>query len=210
MILDETLDGLQAPTADLSGFTEHALRKGSFVYRAHPANRRPLWFESNEHSRFNLPLPNGTCYMSKDPSTAIEGMLIGFAGKGRNISEAHVDGFAVTRMMITRSYRLANISTAKAKSFGVRTELSRSVSMHRTTKLWASSFAAAGFLGISYTHRFSAPGTARANAIALFGHAGDHKYEASPEDARLNARDLAEAAGFTIVPIPLRSHLTMI
>lgn len=210
MILDETLDRLQAPTANLDGFTEHALRKGTFVYRAHPADRKPLWFESTEHSRFNLPAPNGTCYMSRDANTAIEGMLIGFAGQGRNISEAHVDAFAVTRMMVTYGYRLANISTAKAKSFGVRTELTRSVSMHQTTKLWASTFAAAGFHGISYTHRFSAPGTARANAIALFGHAGNHEYTPTPEDARMNAREAAEAAGFTIVPIPLRSHLTMI
>jgi hypothetical protein len=215
---DETLDQsasraldtspLQAPDTALDSFHEHALRKGTHIYRAHPRLSERWYFSSNEFSRFNLSAPNGTCYVSRDVETAISGVLTGFSGWTRCVTEAHVNRFVVSRLTVRQPLRLANIAAAKAQVFGVRRELTGSVDMHSLTQKWAEAFLTAGFDGISYTHRFAI--SQKATAIALFALTGSPTYIPSPEDAQFSAREAARSAGFTVVPIPARGHLSLI
>jgi hypothetical protein len=200
---------LGLPSVPLQDFLVHPLRKGAFVFRAHPTNADPVWFNSSEYSRFNLSEPRGTLYALRDPGTAMVGVLAGFSGRGMVAVQRHVFSFMVTRLAITQPYRLANISAGRARTFGVNSAITDRTGDQPMTQRWAQEFANAGFDGISYMHRFTT--TPKSNAVALFGNSGRLPQHAPDSEApELSPTKLAEAAGYVIAPVPTRAHLTLI
>ena len=200
---------LQKPNVPLDSFPDHPLRRGAVVYRAHGSKNEPWWFASTPDGRFNLETPHGTCYVARDIETAVEEVLAPAAGGMRIVSEAQADSFVVSRLKPSKSYTLANIASAKAKSFGATREMSGAAGgVYVITRLWAAALAAAGFNGILYASRFTT--VMSENAIALFGAAGAPSPPPSIDPTPLSGREAAVAAGYTVLPPLTRSHLTLI
>lgn len=57
--------------AELEGFPRMVLESVTCLYRVGRAERSPWWFGSSLEGRFDLPEPDGTCYVALDPLTAL-------------------------------------------------------------------------------------------------------------------------------------------
>jgi hypothetical protein len=169
------------------------------LYRAHTVGNGPWWFSSKMDGRFDLPNPEGTCYLAANPATALRERLGQRLTSRGTITEAQADQMSVSTLRVPHPHRLANTCSSRAASFGVTREIHTIVrNMYARTQEWALAFRAAGFDGIRYEARHATG--AGDQSIALFGAAGDAHW---PEDPHPQAgRDAAAIAGIKVVPVP--------
>ncbi len=168
--------GLQGPPSNLRGFPMQPARQQSrTLYRIFHARHHttgtlnPPWHYSSAPApaaggRFDLPAPHGTCYWSDRRYGAWVEVF-----RGARLVDP-VDARA--RRLHTAeapALRLADVTAARAYSFGVTAELS-TIDDYTLPQQWALALHAHGAEALRGTCRHDP--TSRAHNIAVFGSAG--------------------------------------
>jgi hypothetical protein len=199
-------------------FPGHLCNAGSIWFRNHTdrteaPDRGVWWFSSSPETaarpasgRFDLPEPQGTCYLASSAVAAVD-ELIGpdVAARGW-VEEPLVDGRVVSRIALPRPVRAANVSVSKALRFRVTGELT-ATGDYDLTQDWARTFHACGFDGVRYALRFS-PGASR--GLAMFGPAGspDPAWGGDPDPGPMH--EWLETMDVEVVPIPSSTAVTVV
>jgi hypothetical protein len=195
---------LRPPPATLDGFPRWRLRRSQTLYRAHHRQQAALWFSSSLHGRFDLPPPDGTCYLALDEVSAFRERLGERLSALGLLSASEADSIMVSRLRVPRELRLADTCHPSAVSFGLTREIA-TVTPYALPRQWAAAFHTAGMRGVRYESRFST--AARANAVAVFGTDGASD---CPAGESRSGRAVAEDAGIRVLPRPRSRSLRVI
>jgi hypothetical protein len=157
-------------------------------------------------SRFDLPIPDGTCYLGLTMEAAIRER-----GGKRMLTLGHVNNEFVTAMNLTQlklptPVKAAATASPNAVKFGCNRELS-TVPDYSLAQEWAAAFHRAGFGGIAYPSRFTS--VPEANALAFFGAAGEQMH---PVVRTLTGIEAMTAAGLSglVDPVVRRRDVTIL
>jgi hypothetical protein len=161
--------------SDLTGFPDKPFDTDNDLYRAvafdRPIPRGAWWFSSTTkgcdvEGRFDLPQPNGTCYLATDVQTAVREKLGKHITQASLVPQAMVDGMEVVTLRLPQPSVLANTGNEMAANWGAIRELGASHGDYAKTSRWAEAFRDHGFNGILYESRFTS--ISHPTAIALF------------------------------------------
>lgn len=154
---------------------------GRTLWRAHLARREPWWFCSapgpsaretgdGGGGRFDLPSPDGTCYLATSPAAAILEALGDFSG-----GVLPVSALLSRSMMEARapqgSPSMADVTAERAAGFGLGAPLWAD-GRRQLTQHWARRIRGAGWPGIHYGASHDPSGWSR--CVALFDEHGAH------------------------------------
>lgn len=170
------------------------------------SDRSGTWWYSSRPGgggRFDLPAPEGTCYLADDLDAALGEKLLRRPKK--LVPAERLRELLHSRITLLRPLVLANLTSTRATGLGVNAEIHTTLDYAKPWA-WAERLRQAGFRGLRYAAR-SDPSLA-ARCVALFGGAGLHvrapagiHTDEAPLDTR-RARRLLEARGVVVVPIP--------
>lgn len=142
-------------------------------YRAHHPSDGPWYFASAttrapDGGRFDLPDPDGTCYMASDVDSAVRERL-GHVAAAKPLTAAAVAATSITVVKLTTAQRKKVADTTAPAAAVIITREIGVMPQYRRTRPWAQHWRATGHTGILYQPRFS---TGPVRALALFGPAG--------------------------------------
>lgn len=194
------------PGSNLSLTPSVEYEKGSEFFRAHSQQHDPWYFSSSMQGRFDLPEPQGTCYLATNPGAAVREVLGDRLSQSGRLPQSIAEGRVISRLSLPCSVHSAHISHHDAFILGITGELTTMPS-YEVPQAWAQALYKAGFGAITYRPRFS-PGDSL--ALALFGDAGaaqlPSRFESTLADAATSlglelyatqSRDLYTFATFT-------------
>ncbi|MGH9119174.1 MAG: RES domain-containing protein [Acidimicrobiales bacterium] len=187
--------------AALLAFPRRRLRRGTRLYRIHPAGRSPFWF-ARAGGRFDLPPPNGACYLALSGEAAF---LETLARRPIGLVPAEeVDRRRLTVAPLPRDVAAANLPVRRARAFGLTAEIHTSPD-RSITRAWAHALFTAGHRVIVAIPRHDVTG--RQRSVTLLDRAGDHppfRWAWRPETGDVPDRliDRMERWGIRVVPIP--------
>ena len=188
-------------------FPAPTLQAGTEVFRCHSATRGPLWFANGGHGRFDLADANGTSYAAESEQIT----LLETWGGMRVVPSTELTARAVTRLQVTDTRVLADLTSNSAAQFGVTAEIF-STGNYQLTQLWASALRSAGYAGIRYWARHDLAHTHA--CLALFDAAGAQtsssdtpgSYTVTETNSLSERPDLIDAlqrdTGITVLPVP--------
>ena len=129
--------------------------------------RSPWWFGSSGEGRFDLPPPDGTCYLAADELGALL-EAVGPDRDGGAVSTEFLAARCLWRLRAPAERRLGDLTARRARGFGITAEIGTLVP-YDLPQAWAARLHAAGFQGLVYWLRHD---PARSEGIALFGPEG--------------------------------------
>ncbi|MGH9068477.1 MAG: hypothetical protein ACRD0J_13465 [Acidimicrobiales bacterium] len=163
------------PPAGLAGLAGQTLA-GRVLHRVFRAGRRsPWWFASvgdapRAAGRFDLPAPDGSCYLATDPVAATLEALQDYGRGVLPVAELRTRRRAVVTAPLGAP-RAARLVSARARGLGVTQALwagaDRALTHH-----WARALRRAGWLAL-WTGTQHDP-TGRARGVTLFDETGEH------------------------------------
>ena len=201
-----TATGLAEPPDQLLGFPE-----ADSVPELHRLSEFPgsWWFASTDGAddgsggRFDLPAPNGTCYLADSLAGAVVEKLL--RAPVKVVVAERLDELFHTVVAVRRMPPVADLAARRATGFGLNAEIHTTLDYGRTRR-WAVALHAAGFRGVR--HRLRGDVTQRLAGWALFGTAGlRHR---APNGMSTNVRPLdrteveqvLQRLGVELRPIP--------
>jgi hypothetical protein len=193
---------LLEPPDDLTGFPAEKLDSSHALYRAvaapHPDPVGAWWF-SSDGGRFDLPRPQGTCYMATNMAAAVRERLGRVLRLASLLPATLMDGMEVVTLNLQSDARLADTGDEHAADWGAIRELGSVTGDYSRTVKWAVAFSDADFDGVLYEPRFSS--LAEATAVGLFGEAGAKSW---PEVGRASGQQAFVETGLDrfVTPIP--------
>jgi len=162
-------------------FREHADRSAS-------AGHGCWWFSGHDEAdepigRFDLPAPDGTCYLGETVGVAVRERCGRFLAAHLPIPQTHLEGRVVSMVRLPElAGRVADLTDPRAALFGVTGELAAGID-YLLSSAWARALRAAGLRGgIHFLPRFT-PG--HEHALAVFGKGGDRDWGIVGEPAPL-------------------------
>lgn len=184
---------------DLHGFP--AVASPARLFRICQASHATWWFSADGSGRFDLRVPEGTCYLASDAYAAIrEATRLGPVStlwvKARELREVTPPN---------PNARLAATTRKAAGRYGVTTELATLVP-YDLTRRWAAAFRAHGFDGIR--HQLRHDQRARPSGIALFGPAGAGSHDFGQQTSLTSSA--VEAAGVRVLAPPTSGTVTVV
>lgn len=191
---DESVDHAAFPRRTLTArrrwWRNHTLRADS-------PDGGAWWFSSGS-GRFDLPEPEGTCYLASTPEAAVM-ELVGWSHARHGWVPADLlEERVVSTLHLPASVRAADCAGEGARQWRVTNELT-STSAYDVAQAWARVFRRDGFGGVLGALRFS-PGEAR--GLALFGTAGAPDPAWDGDDEPVAVGDLAAGMGIEVVAPP--------
>lgn len=194
---------LVEPPDDLSAFPARTIRRNTRLYRAHSLGRGPWWFSSDGDGRFDLPAPDGTCYVTDQPGAALRERLGPKVVRSGAVLRAELERTLVSRLALPAPAHVANAAHTHAYVHGCTTEIS-TVEDYGLTKRWAIAFRRDGWMGVRYAARLATG----AISVALFGTAGSPGW---PEDlAPVPGTSADLDLGLNVVDPPTPASLTFV
>lgn len=189
----------------LEGFPAATLREGFRLVRVTRRGRNPWWFSSRGGGRFDLPAPEGTCYLAIDELSALLEVL------GKNLATTICSELLESRQMHRLAMpvlvELADLGHLGARRFGVTAEIHTLVP-YALPQRWAQALRGVGYDGVRYHVRHD-PGMGE--GVALFGPAGERttwpKGDARPCDDPEICQRLLRLCGIRVVPRPTLEQL---
>ncbi len=197
----------QAPddTADYTEFPSKTVPKDARWFRQHRNDKGPWWFSSTG-GRFDLPSPQGTCYLANQQDGALLELIGPSLASTRRVDVSVLEGRVISELTIPIEVRGADISTRSAGTkFGVTSELPTMIP-YSVPQAWARCLAKSGFGAIMHRLRFSPH---NALGLALFGVGGEPK-DWPPPERSVSAVTLAEEVGVQIVRPPDDDQITVV
>lgn len=207
------------PGRDYRTFPSYEANTARDWFRNHAVRAQPdngvWWFASSpaddpadQSGRFDLPLPEGTCYLATSAEAAIN-ELIGPDHLADDWLEAEllVDR-VVSKVRLPRSVRAANVSVATAASKHLVSAELTTMSDYEVTQAWARILRATGFGAIRYLLRFTPGG--QHHGLALFGTAGPPVARWKGDPSPVAARAIVESMGIEVVDTPSFGAVTVV
>lgn len=154
------------------------------------------WFSSSMGGRFDLPEPDGTCYLANDPEVSAREYLGAFCLDNRVTFEA-VKGRKVAMVKFGEVPRLAHLCSPAAISVAGMTREIHTTPDYEKTQAWALYFKTKGFEGVHYLPRHTMDNDHR--SYALFGRKSDP--HPMPEGERMLI-DVVREAGIEVTTPP--------
>jgi hypothetical protein len=189
---------LGKPPADLSTFPRSRVLRRDLLYRAHSVSKSPWWFSSDLSGRFDLLLPNGTCYLATDVLSALRERFGHDLVRQGVVTFKAAAGTLVSTLQVPSTRYLAKTCSPDAANFGMTREIGTCPS-YKLPQAWAQAFFNGGkHSGIRYQSRFSTG--AASNAVALFDVAGQQGWPADPHP--LQGVQACTAGGIKVVHPP--------
>ncbi len=175
----------QGPPSDLTGFPVATIDPSQVWYREHgfrDGRDAGCWYFSGyaqgqpPQGRFDLPLPNGTCYLTETPNAAARERCGRFTSAGAPIPPGHYRNRVISAVQAPAgAVRIADATQAEAAHRHKVTRELFSCPDYSLPASWARALYMAGFDALLYEPRFG-PGPGR--AVALFGvHGRDRNRE---------------------------------
>jgi hypothetical protein len=135
------------------------------LWRIHPADVSPWFFDTGPEGRFNLP-DVGTCYLAEEPVGAFVEKFGRLLRPDGVIPEPLIDA---QRLSTMRPPKVSVVDLTDPKVLGL---IGLTAEIHATTdydltQKWASALRDSGYAGIRYKARHDPRG--QLNSIALFG-----------------------------------------
>jgi hypothetical protein len=195
--------------AGLVGFPEAALGGSVELFRVVRAGREAWYFGSSGDGRFDLPPPDGTCYLATEPEVAFVEALGGGLRDGV-VSRAFVEARRLRRLRVPFVHRMALLADRRARRFGVTAEI-HTVVPYDLSQQWARRLRAAGFDAVAYLARHDPSGAG--HSVALFGKAGERRSWRRGRQQRIDATVLAAVArqfGITVADVPTKAQLRVV
>lgn len=163
------------------------------------------WFSSlpDGGGRFDLPRPEGTCYLADDLDTALGEKLL--RRPKRIVPAERLRELLHSQVELVQPLVVANLTSTRATAHGVNAEIHTSLD-YAKPRAWAAAIRNAGARGLRYAAR-SDP-SLESRCVAVFGSAGLHRRAPAgmhTQESRLDtdrARRLLAARGVVVVPIP--------
>jgi hypothetical protein len=156
--------GLPAPPDDLSALPTVTLGTKP-LWRIHPAEVDPWFFDVGPDGRFNL-AESGTCYLAEEPIGAFVEKFGRLLRPGGVIPEPLVNSQRLSRLRPPKA-RLVDLTDPKVLGLAGLTAEIHSTTDYDLTQSWALSLHEAGYRGIRYKARHDPRG--QLSSIALFG-----------------------------------------
>lgn len=128
----------------------------------------PWWFGSSLDGRFDLPAPDGTCYLAAE-NLAAWMEIIGPELRDHIVSADLVRARRLVRVHVPQAITLSDATSRMAGGFNITLELSTTVP-YDLPQAWAARLRASGSAGIVYWLRHD---TSRTEGFALFGPHGE-------------------------------------
>jgi hypothetical protein len=202
-----------------SDFPSWSPEPGQTWFRNHgdrptAADRGMWWFGSSPATpgaeldgRFDLPVPDGTCYFADTPEAAVfervgsDYMMNGWVGSDL------VDGRVVSEVTLPGVVNAANVSAGLSAAMnGVTAELT-TTSDYALTQAWAAQFWADGFDGIRYILRFHG---GEPLGLALFGKHGVPTPVWFGDPSPRPMGEVLDAMGIEVVSVPGAGSVTIV
>ena len=203
--------GPPADAGELAGFPDRTVEGvwfRSHVDRAASPDHGCWWFSSvgagdpNGYGRFDLPKPDGTCYLGSTEEVAARERIGPYLSSvaGRELVSAAVlstpDGPVVITQVPLEPTRAANFPVKRAMRW-VNRSLAVGTGIYATTQAWAAKLREAGRDGIVYEPRFTGGHFAR--SLALFGPSGAPEPRPPVGDSRWLG-DVLDDIGVEVLP----------
>lgn len=156
--------------------------------------------------RFDLPPPDGTCYVASDDLGALLEVLGPSLLPGSGAPASLLEGRHLRALRTPRLHRVADTLAEKAVAW-VTAELS-TITPYRLPQAWARAFRRSGFEGIRYAARHRT--ARRPFAVALFGPAGELLAWSRGRRVRISAEHrarLASRCGIVVFDVPAEDEL---
>jgi hypothetical protein len=152
----------------LRAFPTRKLSPDRELFRVARNGYGPWWFGSSMEGRFDLPAPDGTCYLAAEDLAAwME--IIGPELRDHIVSADLVRARRLVRVHVPREIALSDSTSRRAGGFNVTLELSTTVP-YDLPQAWAARLRASGSAGIVYWLRHD---NSRTKGFALFGPHGN-------------------------------------
>lgn len=192
----------------LRAFPRSKLGPETVLYRVVKKGRGPWWFGSSGAGRFDVPEPDGTCYLATDALSAVL-EVIGPDREGGLISAELLGAKRLCELRAPEEHSLADLTARRAARYGMTLEIHGHPD-YDLPQAWAKALSQAGARGLLY---FARHDPAAGQSVALFGPAGardwDPGVEHSLENRILTAR-LWKACRILIVRRPYKNELSVI
>jgi hypothetical protein len=115
----------------------------------HSVRHGPWYFSSRRSGRFDLPDPNGTCYLAETATGAFVEVFQRWIAQRIPIPRSEIAARHGSELFVPRPVTLADCTHPRALEFGATGEL-HGTPDRELTQAWASAFHAAGFGGVRY------------------------------------------------------------
>jgi len=191
---------------DLRRFPAYGTDTRRTYWRVVREGHGPWWFGSTLNGRFDLPLPNGTCYLASDDLGAILETLGPELLPGGLAPESLLHGRFLRALRLPHNHRVANCLAQQAAKW-VTAEIS-TLTPYEVPQAWAKAFHRIGFQGVRYAPRHST--SRRTHLVAIFGPAGERNEWPGGRTLPLGApqlRRLRERCGITVFTTPFADEL---
>jgi hypothetical protein len=191
---------------DLSRFPAFSTDTRRAYWRVVREGHCPWWFGSTLNGRFDLPPPNGTCYLASDDLGAMLETIGPDLLPGGLAPESLLQGRLLRALRLPHRHRVANCLAQRASKW-VTAEIS-TLTPYDVPQAWAKAFYRTGFKGVRYAPRHST--SRRTYSVAAFGPAGERREWPSGRTLPLGAiqlRRLRERCGITVFTTPFADEL---
>ncbi len=170
--------------------------------------RSPWWFGSTGAGRFDLPPPDGTCYLAADEIGALL-EVVGPDTEAGVVSANLLAARALYRLQTPVDLSVADLTSRRASRFGVTAEIG-TVVPYDLPQAWAVKLHAAGCEGVRYWLRHDPAGS---RGLALFGQKGAREDWSAGEKLAIAAElidRLRDECGIEVVEIPRAAQLRVL
>jgi hypothetical protein len=158
--------------------------------------------------RFDLPEPEGTCYLATDEMTALL-EVFGPDLESGAISSDFLKKRGLRKLHLPREQNLSDLASREAVRFGITSEIGTIVPYERP-QAWAARLRAGGSSGLVYWARHD---PARKESVAFFGFHGERRtWKKGREQAISNKliERLQQECGIEVIDIPSVDQLQII
>lgn len=197
----------KSPSA-LEGFPAREFLPTNEIFRVVRPGSGPWWFGSSMQGRFDLPEPDGTCYLATDEVTALLEVLGPDLERGA-VSSNFLKNRRLRRLRLPREQSLSDLTSREAVRFGITSEIG-SIVPYGCPQAWAAALRAAGSPGVVYWARFD---PARNEAVALFGPQGERKQWKKGREQAISTHlieRLHRDCGIEVIDVPTADQLEII
>lgn len=196
------------PADDLSGFPSAAVAASTKWHRCHQTQHEPWFYASHPADkigggRWDLPAPNGTCYVAESAGAALKETAGPDLHDHGFVTGSWADARSVSGVELGAKVSVADMTDAAVSDHGASNELVGAL-RYRITQAWARGWHAAGLGGVQYGLRFAA----NLIGLGLFGPAGA-RTGGRVLGAR-SAREVASTSGVRVVEVPASRDMNIL
>jgi hypothetical protein len=158
--------------------------------------------------RFDLPEPDGTCYLATDELSALL-EVVGPDLEGGAVSSRLLQERSLRRLRLPGEQHLSDLTSREAIHFGITAEIG-TITPYGCPQAWAARLRAAGSLGLLYWARHD---PARKEAVALFGPHGERKRWRKGREQAISAALLERLRGecsIEVIDVPRSDELVVL